>query len=101
VLHGDVTDLVYVSAEGRALGHRHAPIFDQSHRLKLELAAERPSLHSHSPVPSNTLSRCPRNWQQAKTLEMTTAKARWRVYARRWTPLPKPGSGGPYKKKAA
>lgn len=35
-----------------------------SHRLKLEFAAEPPHLHSHSPVPLNTLSRCPRSRQQ-------------------------------------
>src|SRR5690606_5302792 len=47
------------------LRHRNAPILHQPHCLKLELAAELPSSHSHSPVPSNTLSRCPRNRQQA------------------------------------
>ncbi|WP_206086472.1 hypothetical protein, partial [Ollibium composti] len=47
-----------------------APILHQSHRLELELAAELPSLHSNSPVPLNTLSRCPRNRQQANNNEL-------------------------------
>ncbi|MFT0860187.1 transposase [Ancylobacter sp. G4_0304] len=49
-----------------SLRNGNAPILHQPHSLKLELAAEPPSLHSRSPVPLNTLSRCPRNRQQAK-----------------------------------
>ncbi|MFM8745507.1 MAG: OprD family outer membrane porin [Aestuariivirga sp.] len=37
----------------------------QVYCLKLELAAELPSLHWTPPVPLNTLTRCPRNRQQA------------------------------------
>ena len=33
------------------MGHRHATIADQLHRLELELPAELPSLHSEPPVP--------------------------------------------------
>ncbi|HEX7821401.1 MAG TPA: hypothetical protein VF463_12390, partial [Sphingobium sp.] len=43
----------------------NTPLTDQSYRLKLELAAELPSLHSCSPIGENTLSRCPPNRQQA------------------------------------
>jgi hypothetical protein len=37
-----------------SLGDRHASFLDQSHRLKLELAAEFPSLHSQTPASSKT-----------------------------------------------
>ncbi|MER8482496.1 hypothetical protein [Mesorhizobium sp. M1322] len=47
------------------LRHCYAPFLHQPHCLKLELAAELPSSHSYSPVPSNTFSRCPRNRQQS------------------------------------
>lgn len=40
------------------LRHRNFPILHQPHCLKFELAAEIASQHSHSPVPSNALSRC-------------------------------------------
>src|SRR5690606_8131673 len=53
------------------LRYRNASILHQLHRLKLELAAELPSLHSNSPVPLNTLSRCPRNRQQANEQQLT------------------------------
>src|SRR5690606_5362603 len=56
--------LVEIQITG-SLRNSNAPILHQPHRLKLELAAELPSQHSHSPVPLNTLSRCPRNRQQA------------------------------------
>ncbi|MEP9378141.1 hypothetical protein ABLE91_15605, partial [Aquabacter sp. CN5-332] len=51
-----------------------APVLHQSYSLKLELAAEPPSLHSSSPVPLNTLSRCPRNRQQATHLRARIGK---------------------------
>src|SRR5277367_4594756 len=49
----------------RGLRIRHAPLFDQPHRLKLELACKLPSLHDSPPVPSKHLTRCPRNRVQA------------------------------------
>jgi hypothetical protein len=67
----------------RSLRHRDTPILHQPHRLKLELAAELPSSHSLSPVPSNTLSRCPRNRQQANRLSpihATKQGKRYRCY---------------------
>ena len=52
----------------RRLRNRNTPILHKSYGLKLELAAEFPSLNSNSPVPLNTLSRSPRNRQQAKMM---------------------------------
>src|ERR1700683_1068833 len=49
----------------RGLGIRHAPIFDQPHRLKLELSCKLPPLHDSPPVPSKHLTRCLRNRVQA------------------------------------
>src|SRR5690606_35721430 len=49
----------------RRLGDRHPAFADHPHRLKLELAAELPSLHCGPPIGGNTLSRCPPNRQQA------------------------------------
>ncbi|MCO5164663.1 MAG: hypothetical protein M9939_26595 [Mesorhizobium sp.] len=63
--------LVEIQITG-SLRNSNASILHQPHRLKFELAAELPSLHSHSPVPSNTLSRCPRNRQQANGLRYLT-----------------------------
>src|SRR5450631_663867 len=50
----------------RGLRIRHAPLFDQSHSLKLELACKFPSLHDAPPVPSKHLTRCLWNRVQAK-----------------------------------
>src|SRR5450631_394490 len=52
----------------RGLRIRHAPLFDQSHSLKLELACKFPSLHDTPPVPSKHLTRCLWNRVQAKHL---------------------------------
>src|SRR5215216_528731 len=49
----------------RSLAIRHAPLFDQPHSLKLELACKLPSLHHAPPVPSKHLTRCLRNRVQA------------------------------------
>src|SRR5277367_5373643 len=49
----------------RGLRIRHAPLFDQPHRLKLELACKLPSLHDAPPAPSKHLTRCLRNRVQA------------------------------------
>src|ERR1700675_1606395 len=49
----------------RGLRIRDAPILDQPHSLKLELACKLPSLHDSPPVPSKHLTRCPRNRVQA------------------------------------
>src|SRR5215207_3827664 len=49
----------------RSLAIRHAPLFDQPHSLKLELACKLPSLHDAPPVPSKHLTRCLRNRVQA------------------------------------
>src|SRR5579863_3843991 len=49
----------------RGLGIRDAPLFDQPHSLKLELARKLPSLHDPPPVPSKHLTRCLRNRVQA------------------------------------
>ncbi len=45
---------------------RHAPLLDEPHSLKLELACKLPSLHDLPPVPSKHLTRCLRNRVQAK-----------------------------------
>src|ERR1700675_4618438 len=45
----------------RGLRIRDAPILDQPHSLKLELACKLPSLHDTPPVPSKHLTRCTRN----------------------------------------
>src|SRR5215210_4897428 len=50
----------------RSLAIRHAPLFDQPHSLKLELACKLPSLHHAPPAPSKHLTRCLRNRVQAK-----------------------------------
>src|ERR1700675_421811 len=50
----------------RGLRIRHAPLFDQPHSLKLELACKLPSLHDTPPVPSKHLTRCLRNQVQAR-----------------------------------
>ena len=50
----------------RGLRIRHAPLLDQPHSLKLELACKLPSLHDTPPVPSKHLTRCLRNRQQAR-----------------------------------
>src|ERR1700722_14722641 len=50
----------------RSLRIRHAPLFDQPHSLKLELARKLPPLHDSPPVPSKHLTRCLRNRVQAK-----------------------------------
>src|SRR5580692_3362240 len=57
----------------RGLRIRHAPLFDQPHRLKLELACKLPSLHDTPPVPSKHLTRCLRNRQQARLTDDTDA----------------------------
>src|SRR5829696_3138993 len=49
-----------------SLAIRHAPLFDQPHSLKLELACKLPSLHHAPPVPSKHLTRCLQNRVQAK-----------------------------------
>src|ERR1700728_4176796 len=49
----------------RGLRIRHAPLLDQPHSLKLELACKLPSLHDSPPVPSKHLTRCLRNRVQA------------------------------------
>src|ERR1700691_4729917 len=49
----------------RGLGIRHAPIFNQPNRLKLELSCKLPPLHNSPPVPSKRLTRCLRNRVQA------------------------------------
>jgi putative transposase len=61
---------VHIKITG-GLRDRNATFLDQTHRLKLELAAELPSLHVKPPVPLNTLSRCPRNRQQAMSCNAT------------------------------
>src|SRR4029453_2744765 len=43
-----------------------APVLDQAHSLKLELASKLPSLHDPPPVPSKHLTRCLRNRVQAR-----------------------------------
>lgn len=58
--------LVQIQIAG-SLRNGNTPILHQPHCLKLELGAELPSSRSNSPVPSNTLSRCPRNRQQASS----------------------------------
>src|ERR1700734_3092519 len=50
----------------RGLGIRYAPLLDQPHRLKLELACKLPSLHDPPPVPLKHLTRCLRNRVQAR-----------------------------------
>src|SRR5580700_4705213 len=55
----------------RGLRIRHAPLFDQPHSLKLELACKLPSLHDTPPVPSKHLTRCLRNRVQAKSAYAT------------------------------
>src|SRR5258708_140022 len=56
----------------RGLRIRHAPLLDQPHSLKLELACKLPPLHDTPPVPSKHLTRCLRNRVQAiaKSLEV-------------------------------
>src|ERR1700733_13957747 len=49
----------------RGLRIRHASLFDQPHRLKLELPRKLPPLHDPPPVPVKHLSRCLRNRVQA------------------------------------
>src|SRR5260370_1927041 len=49
----------------RCLRIRHASLFDQPHRLKLELACKLPPFHDSPPVPSKHLTRCLRNQVQA------------------------------------
>ena len=49
----------------RGLRKRDAPLFDQPHSLKLELACKLPPLHDPPPVPSKHLTRCLRNQVQA------------------------------------
>src|SRR5580704_7463713 len=56
----------------RGLGIRHAPLFDQPHRFKLELPRKLPSLHDTPPVPSKHLTRCLRNRVQASLLNVFT-----------------------------
>src|SRR6266481_5539472 len=51
----------------RCLRIRHASLFDQPHRLKLELACKLPPFHDSPPVPSKHLTLCLRNQVQAKT----------------------------------
>jgi hypothetical protein len=53
----------------RRLHIGYAPILDQAHSLKLELARELPSLHDHPPVPLKHLTRCLRNRVQANGME--------------------------------
>lgn len=54
---------MYVKIAG-SLCQCHRALINQSYRLKLELAAELPSLHRCSPFDEKTLSRCPSNLQQ-------------------------------------
>ena len=44
-------DALYTDFGRPCLGHRHAPLGHELHRLELELADELPSRHIHSPVP--------------------------------------------------
>src|SRR5215211_7256907 len=53
---------------------RHAPLLDQPHSLKLELAGKLPSLHDPPPAPSKHLTRCLRNPVQAKVVIETLKK---------------------------
>lgn len=60
----------------RGLRIRHASLFDQTRRLKLELSCKLPPLHDPPPVPPKHLTRCLRDWMQAilpfSTLEVFT-----------------------------
>src|SRR5258708_28389552 len=49
----------------RGLRIGDAPLLDQPHSLKLELACKLPSLHDPPPVPLKHLTRCLRNRVQA------------------------------------
>jgi hypothetical protein len=63
----DARDAAQPQAEiVRGLGKRNASLFDQPHRLKLELACKLPPFHDSPPVPSKHLTRCLRNRVQAK-----------------------------------
>ena len=52
----------------RCLRIRHASLFDQPHRLKLELACKLPPFHDSPPIPSKHLTRCLQNRVQATCL---------------------------------
>src|SRR5260370_246623 len=58
----------------RCLRIRHASLFDQPHRLKLELACKLPPFHDSPPVPSKHLTRCLRNRVQARRADFSTAE---------------------------
>src|SRR6266571_1671517 len=52
------------------------PLFDQPHRLKLELPCKPSSLHDSPPVPAKHLTRCLRNRVQANTHTSSSGKIR-------------------------
>src|SRR5438874_13813878 len=61
-----ITQLRHMHAQVlRRLHIGHAPLLDQAHSLKLELAGKLPSLHDPPPAPSKHLTRCLRNRVQA------------------------------------
>src|SRR5271168_3638338 len=60
----------------RGLRIRYASLFDQPHRLKLELPRKLPSLHDPPPVPSKHLTRCLRNRVQASSVPLNARNRR-------------------------
>src|SRR4029453_5409971 len=61
-----------------------APVLDQAHSLKLELASKLPSLHDPPPVPSKHLTRCLRNRVQAISPHSAEIASRLSNLYERW-----------------
>src|SRR5260370_24608183 len=67
----------------RCLRIRHASLFDQPHRLKLELACKLPPFHDSPPVPSKHLTRCQPNRVQANSSYVLLGRSFYYYLAKR------------------